>query len=478
MRAVLLISLFVSSAATASETLLHIRAISSWQDDLPQRSLALYVRASYEIGWLSHVFLEQNGWNVKYRRWQQKPYWNTAPLNLLKFPAYDAQQRVTDLYTAFPLLQWRKGTAASGIFDATSRLPTVASRLSKRILEELRWGDDVYLGSFLSRRPCERNSDSNLRIRGRRDKKIHITGEQLNAMHQLDCYARYQLPLEAKSLSEMLSTEELRQIESLIRMHHDDWQKAKIRQVRSYVSAQERDLQEMNHETSKSSRAEQILQLAHAPIMLFAFLKRKPLVAASAGAIAAVAYVLRTKRTWDEYQRRRVEFQLANKREEHTLIYNLLLNAAAVPVALIGGSIIGKVLGRAKRTSWRAFSRMNWREKMAGLDFITSFALSRGIDAKAHLQRKENPLKSKNFAINTSYNVLGAFLNRQALMNSATWRGRLMSMVAISIAYSYGNIYTQELQGLLGDHWNGRNIQWDEVFRDRDMKWRRDIIHC
>ena len=36
-----------------------------------------------------------------------------------------------------------------------------------------------------------------------------------------------------------------------------------------------------------------------------------------------------------------------------------------------------------------------------------------------------------------------------------------MSMLAISIAYSYGNVYVQEIQGLFNDEFSGRNIQWD-----------------
>ena len=421
----------------------------------------LRIAVSYQIGWLNHVFLKQNGWNPKHRRWQSQPFWDTSKLPLLNFPAYDAQKRVEELYTAFPLLQWRRGAAP---------------RLSHQILKQLRWGETDFEESFITHCPQRQKEQCAPSFRqlfqldsiNRRNsnQKLHITTQQLRAIGKLKYFSLYKLPLEAKAKAEMVSANDMRLVRAVIQRHEDNWSQAVIerqrRRSRGGNIPQELASQQRSKEiTSKSIKHETVLQLVHAPLMLTAFLKRAPMLAPLAGVIAAAAYTMRTHRTWRELQDKRIDFQLPNEREEHTLIYNVLFNAVAVPVALWGGNAIGKLLGRAKRASWRAWRHLSWREKMANLDFVTSFSLSRLIDTKAHMQRKENPLKSKNFVINSGYNVLGAFLNRQALVTSGTWRGRLAAMFAISAAYSYGNIYVQEIQGLFGDGFSGRQIQWD-----------------
>ena len=422
------------------------------------RDTKLHIRASYEIGWLNYVFLKQNGWSLSHRRWQTKPFWDTDRLPLLVFPAHDAKKRVKELFTAFPLLQWRRGTAP---------------RLSDQILKQLRWGADEFAESYVNhcpRYPTQQeqclftDSIPPLRLTDRRGQRMHTTAQQELAIHKLKNFAVFVLPLESKAMAETLTANDIRLVESVMQLHANDWQKEWVKSARLAtirMKGRAHNLIGAHNETPETNKLETVLQLAHAPIMLTAFLKRKPTLAPLAGVIAAAAFALRSRRTWRELRRKRVNFELPDEAEEHTLFYNALLNTAGAPVALWGGGVVGKLIGKVKRASWRAWRHLSWRDKMANLDFVSSFSLSRAIDAKAHLQRKENPLKSKNFVINTGYNTLGAFLNRQALVSSGSWRGRIMSMMAISIAYSYGNVYVQEIQGLFGDDFSGRNIQWD-----------------
>jgi len=440
MRTVLVVALVTASMAKSAPT-------------------QLYIRASYEIGWLNHVFLKQNGWNPKHRRWQSKPFWDSEKLPILNFPAYDALKRVVQLYTAFPLLQWRRGTAP---------------RLSHQILKQLNWGETDYVESFVShcpprqeKRQCDGSPHLVESTYTRSGKRLHITTEQLRAIAKLKNFSSHILQLEAKAMTERLSADEISLVRDTIQEHEDDWRQVALKRDRALPTEREKlsgtnfTIHTKENSTPNNSKLETALQLIHAPVMLLSIVKRKPILAPIAGVIAAAAFAIRTHRTWNELQDKRVNFELPNEAEEHTLIYNVAFNAVAVPVALWGGAAVGKVIGKLKRASWRAWRHLSWREKMANLDFVTSFSLSRAIDTKAHMQRKENPLKSKNFVINTGYNVLGAFMNRQALVSSSTWRGRIVSMFAISAAYSYGNIYVQEIQGLFGDEFSGRQIQWD-----------------
>ena len=422
-------------------------------------STQLYVRASVEIRWLKHVFLDQHGWTARHRRWQHPPFWETEQLDTLTFPWYDAQRRVDQLYKAFPLLQqrhkWWQPRLADKLFDYLWRDAeglTVGSFLavvgSKAATHHF-YGESVSL-------PHDQVEGH----KGRRDKRLYITADQKLSIANLLFFARYHLPLVAKELAEQLEPSEIRGLEALIEKHYESQQRAIIKKMRSSQPQEERShfpyLQRINFE--------QLLQLSHAPAMVWAIIKRKPLLALTAGTVGAGAFALRTIRLQQEYMHRVADGEWENEREEIAAQHNVALSALLVPSMLVGGKMVSRLLGRAKRASWRAWRGQSWRSRIANLDFIAHFGISRTIDAKSHLERKENPLTSHNYGINTGYNVIGAFMNRYALMRSQTWGGRLTGMVALSAVYSIGNVYVQELQKLMGSEFDADNLRFDNMW--------------
>lgn len=201
------------------------------------------------------------------------------------------------------------------------------------------------------------------------------------------------------------------------------------------VGSRDRDL---NLETA--------LQIAHLPLLASAFILKHRGLAVLAGTVSAGSFTLRA----------------LSDEEEPT--YMRAMNRLLIPVSLIGGWGATRLVlkSQAKRSIFRAWSEKGWRQRYAELDALVGFTLSRVIDGHAHIRRGENPLMSYNFWIGTAYNVMGAFIGRYVLIRSDTFKNRLIAAGALSAAYTYTNIWTQEMQGLIfGAEFDHRNLRFD-----------------
>ena len=194
-----------------------------------------------------------------------------------------------------------------------------------------------------------------------------------------------------------------------------------------------------------------VLSILHLPLMAGAFITRKPHIALMAGGVSAGAFILRS----------------INGTDEEDSKYMYWVNRIMIPTSLVGGWAASRMVlsSGAKRLIMRKWSDKSWRQRFAELEVLTGFILSRGIDAHAHIRRGENPLTTKNYYIGTAYNVLGAFMGRYVLMQSDTLKHRIIGAAALSAAYTFTNIWTQDVQRLIwGSEFNPRNLKFDNAW--------------
>ena len=470
---------------TMRETEMHLHRTVDlrWQDNM-----RVLLRASYELMLIKYV-LRRGNWNrgrLRSRNWQHPPFWShdvgrikqlnfppIYPLDLSEMKFGYPRQRLNVLYEKFPLLRWRN----------MRRLDLRGKPLDHRIfelafvnghhegvLQRLEFDFARKLRPLMMRVNEFSNDIKEVKIKTIKGKELILNQGQVTNLRALQFYFMFELGNDIEKYIDDLSPDTLYKIARLVDRAYIDWVKTQQGVRDNACRGQDFEIEEyravlwslLNNYTKKDS-LDLLAAFCHAswgrtPVRLteawsqatygalFAagilVKKVRPTAVPLAALTASFSFLMRSVRGIRSLQAERA-LLLLDMREENNRVYNNTFNLAAIPISFWG---LNSAASAFNNKTWSFFIPFKDKGKtLLSLDFITSFSVARYTDAKSHLDRKINPLTSKNFMLNSFDNLLGGSVKARALDNSDTMLRRFKNTAILSLTYALFNIYVQNM---------------------------------
>ncbi|MDE3268771.1 MAG: hypothetical protein OYH77_00630 [Pseudomonadota bacterium] len=463
---------------------IHLR----WRENM--RTL---LKASYETMFIKQILLGSLLRIPNRRNWQRPPFWEQQtdqikvlsfppiyPISLAKMQFGYPQERLQSLHAQFPILRWRDmehlGTHGEMLDQRLFKAAFVDVRHGGSILARLKDDFRHKLAPLIALADKAQNEVQAIKINTVANNGLVLDRKQIANLRALQLYFIAYFANDIESYVNALDDATLAKVARITDQFYVDWAltQAKVRTgacededykieeyrallwslLKSYDKEEGMDLlAAFCHHSwtrSKVKMLESGSQALYGALFVAGILSRKlrPAARVLAPATAAFSFVLRSAKGINTLRAERA-LMLLDKRQEDDRIYANGLNVIAIPATIVGLHFGSKAIVNAG--AWRFFIPFRGWSKEVSVHASTSFVVSRYTDFRSHVDHKLNPIKTKNFWLNSADNVLGLLMGGHALI--ASGKGGLMSKLhataLFSLTYALFNVYVQNIAYLM-----------------------------
>lgn len=467
----------------------HLRATVHlrWKE-----SMRTLLKATYETMFIKQILLSSRLRIPNRRNWQLAPFWaeHTKKIKVLSFPPiYPVnlaemqfgypQQRLQLLYKQFPILRWRDmehlGTHGKMLDQRLFKAAFLGSYHSS-VLQRLKYDFARKLPKLIALADRMHNDVKAIKIDTVANNGLVLNRKQITNLRALQIYFVAYLANDIENYVNAIDDETLEKVARITDQYYVDWSsyQRKVREgacededfkieeyrallwslLKSYNKEDGMDLLAAfcHHSWTRSNvkMIESGSQVLYGAMFIAGILSRKirPAARVIAPVTAALSFAMRSSRGINTLRTERA-LLLLDEKEENDRIYDNGLNLIAIPATAIGLHFGSKAIVNAG--AWRFFIPFRGWRKEVSIHASTSFVVSRYTDFKSHIDHKLNPIKTKNFWLNSFDNVLGLLMSGHALI--ASGKGGLMSKLhataLFSVTYALFNVYVQNIAYLL-----------------------------